>query len=233
MSLNKGGRRKKESNVIAEKAEFMRYNPLIASSYDVSPIRVYPELSGVEGFVTYLNLADDETERKFRSRALWYAIWLYSNDTVLNTKPPENLPDRKLKALALTKFSQDDEGRFDERVVADLMKLEDQDFVIAALHYLRHQKGDIFGEIIICEEQLYEAQRLRLAPVDRSQAARDTEMKKKLRQESKELQLDIRAHWDEFFQDHDDLREDGIDLLYQTLEDRARVNTGGQINGTR
>ncbi len=227
MSAELKGRRKKLSTVIEEKAKMMRYNPLAASTSTVSPFYIYPELKDLEGFKKFHGMASDEEDQKWRNMALWYLIWLYSIDSVLNTKPPEPLPDRKLKALSLAEFPTDREDkRFDEKVVSDLMQIGDPIFVLAVLHFLRHQKAEIWSEIIVSEEQHFEALRLRLNPVDPANARNDTAMKKALRTESKELLHDIRALWDDFWADHDDLREIGQEVSYQNLEDRARINTG-------
>ncbi|KKM02232.1 hypothetical protein LCGC14_1786430 [marine sediment metagenome] len=227
MSTELKGRRKKLSTVIEEKAKAMRYNPLAASSSNVSPFYVYPDLKNLEGFRKFHDMANGEEDQNWRNRALWFLIWLYSIDSVLNTKPPEPLPDRKLKALGLAEFPTDPEShRFDAKVIQDLMHIGDPDFVLAILHYLRHQKAEIWAEIIVSEEQHFEALRLRLNPVDPANARNDTAMKKSLRIESKELLHDIRALWDDFWADHDDLREVGQELLFQNLEDRARINTG-------
>lgn len=202
----------------------MRYNPLVASSFEYSLKSHYPDLFEIEAVRVFSQLGEGKDNQIWRNKAIRYMIWLYSVDTMLNVKPVEQLKDRKLKAAHLAGFRIDDEtGSFDDKVILDLMELADREFQEAVVQYLIHQKDELFSEIITCEEQHHELMRLRLAPADNAQEA---DAKKKLRLESKELVHDIRQGWDELWEDHDDLREEGQAMAYKSIDDRARINLG-------
>lgn len=207
-----------------EKAGSMRYNPLAASNSAYSLKAHYPDLYEIEAVRVFSQMGDDKEEQTWRNMAINYMVWLYSVDTMLNVKPVEPLKDRKLKAARLAGFKLDDEtNQFDDKVIKDLMDLADQEFREAVVQYLIHQKNELFSEIITCEEEHHEAMRLRIAP---AKDAKDAADKKNLRAQSKELVHDIRQGWDEFWEDHDDLREDGQAMAYKSIDDRARINLG-------
>ena len=223
MTTYKGGK-KRLTPSMEEKAASMRYNPLVASSSEYSLKSHYPDLYEIEAIRTFSNLDGSPDNQIWRNKAINYMIWLYSVDTMLNVKPVEPLKDRKLKAAHLAGFRIDDEtNRFDDKVILDLMELADHEFQEAVVQYLIHQKDELFSENIVCEEQHHELMRLRLVPAD---SAAEADAKKKLRLESKELVHDIRQGWDEFWEDHDDLREEGQAMAYKSIDDRARINLG-------
>lgn len=223
MTTFKGGK-KRLTPSMEEKAASMRYNPLVASSCEPSLKSHYPDLYEIEAIKAFSNLGDGPDNQIWRNKAIRYMIWLYSVDTMLNTKPVEPLKDRKLKAAHLAGFRIDDEtNRFNNKVILDLMDLADQEFQEAVVQYLIHQKNELFSEIITCEEQHHETMRLRFASAE---SAKDAIDKKNLRAESKELVHDIRQGWDEFWEDHDDLREEGQAMAYKSIDDRARINLG-------
>lgn len=218
------GAKKKLTSSMEEKAAVMRYNPLVASSCEYSLKSHYPDLYEIEAIRTFSNLGDSPDNVIWRNMAVNYMIWLYSVDTMLNVKPVEPLKDRKLKAAHLAGFRIDDEtNRFDAKVILDLMELADKEFQEAVVQYLISQKNELFSEIITCEEQHHETMRLRFT---KAESARDAIDKKNLRIESKELVHDIRQGWDEFWEDHDDLRDEGQVMAYKSIDDRARINLG-------
>jgi len=218
------GAKKRLTPSMEEKATSMRYNPLVASSFEYSLKSHYPDLYDIEAIRVFSNLGDNPDNVIWRNMAVNYMIWLYSVDTMLNVKPVEPLKDRKLKAAHLAGFRIDDEtNRFDAKVILDLMELADKDFQEAVVQYLIHQKNELFSEIMTCEEEHHEAMRHRFAYTE---SAKDAADKKNLRAQSKELVHDIRQGWDEFWEDHDDLREEGKAIAYKSIDDRARINLG-------
>jgi hypothetical protein len=157
-------------------------------------------------------------------------VWLYSEDTILNTKPVEPLVDRKYKALDLAGFKMDQRTNdYSDRIKEELFDLLDEPFVDMVLRYLIFQKNDLWTEIVVTSEQHHEVTRLRLQPVsgkDSKQTMEAADTKKKLRLESKELLMDIKQYWDEFWEDHMDLKTKCQEKLYRSIEDRARINVG-------
>lgn len=219
------GRKAGIRSTVIEDAAKMVFNPLVAERTDKPLWGHYPELKEIvkeyiKGHATEI----------YRIRAVNYMVWLYSADTVLNTKPVEPLVDRKYKALDLAGFKMDGRtGRYSERIMEELFNLLDEGFVDMLLGYLVYQRSDLFTEIVVTSEQHHEVTRLRLQPVsgkDSKQTMEAADTKKKLRLESKELIMDIRQYWDEFWEDHEDLKAVGQLKMYKTIEDRARVNTG-------
>ena len=222
------GVRKGMASSLESQAEEMKFNPLVVTDPRYGILEKYPELAKIKEITLY-NRTGKVTDREFRNKAIKYMVWLYSSDSLLNSKPVESLVDRKFKAAHLAGFLVDkDSNMFPDRIINDLFELGDTEFVDAVLGFLRFQKQDLWSEIIVSEEQHYEAMQLRLKRVTGSgkSTMEAADLKKKLRLECKELMMDIRSYWDEFWEDHLDLKAVGQDRLYKSIEDRARINTG-------
>ena len=227
---------KKIPDYMRERAGFMRFNPLVTESHtDTGLSSHYPELYEVEDIKHFLVVeekksAGEKTKDKiYRNRALRYMIWLYSKDSILNTKPQEALRDRKYKALDLAGFQVNHASKeYPSKIIRGLVELRDVKFMRAVLAYLREvQKKELWSEIIVTEEQHFEALRLRMEPVMKgNDGMKQAEYKKKLAVNCKELMIDIRQYWDEFWEDNLDLKEVGKDEIYMTIEDRAKINIG-------
>ncbi len=203
----------------------MQFDPLVMERTDIPLWREYEDLKPI-----VQDYMMGHTNDKYRIRAINYMVWLYSNDTILNTKPVEPLVDRKYKALDLAGFKMDAKiNDYDDRIKSELYNLLDEQFVDMVLKYLIFQKNELWTEIVVSSEQHHEVTRLRLQPVtgkDSKQVMEAADTKKKLRIESKELLMDIKQYWDEFWEDHTDLKVVGQDKLYRGIEDRARINVG-------
>ncbi len=227
---------KKIPDYMREKAGFMRYNPLIVDDTRNGLKTHYPDLYEVKDIASFLTIDKEGksaikigNERIHRNQALRYMIWLYSKDSILNTKPQEALRDRKYKALDLAGFQLSPVSKkFTGKVIKDLVELRDAKFLRAVLAYLRDkQKNELWIEIIATEEQHFEAIQLRMTPVPKgNEGMKQADYKKKLSAICKELMVDIRQYWDEFWEDNLDLKQLGSEEIYLTIEDRARINTG-------
>jgi hypothetical protein len=213
----------KVSAVYAEKATAMRFNPLKAESPTDNIFEIYPELSELDEIRDYMLEQRSKHDKVLSNQSLFYMLWLYSPDTVLNVKPVEELERRKWKAGNLAEFALGGDGNFNDKVLDRFINLGDQAFVKAVLSYLRFRKHDLFREIIVTEEEHFEALRIRMEPtIDAASATK----KETLRKQCKEMVKDIRDYWVQFWEDHDDLKEVGQEMIYETIEDRARINTG-------
>ena len=226
---------KKIPDYMREKAGFMRYNPLVTEDTRKGLITHYPDLYEVEDIQLFMAHDKDkegaiaERDHVFKNRALRYMIWLYSKDSILNTKPQEALRDRKYKALDMAGFQVNNASKkYPEKIIKDLVELRSVKFLRAVLAFLREkQKNELWFEIIATEEQHFEAIRLRMAPVEKgNEGLKQADYKKKLAGICKELMIDIRQYWDEFWEDNLDLKALGDEEVYLTIEDRARINTG-------
>jgi hypothetical protein len=220
------GRKKHLRESYAKEAARMKINPLVMDQTDRALWHKYPELKDI----VYPYVEGKYNKDQYRRRAVNFMVWLYSDDTVLNTKPIEPLRDRKYKALDFAGFKMNPETNdYDEQIMDELFNLLDMDFVDMVLKYLIWQKNDLWTEIVVSSEQHHEVTRLRLQPVtgkDSKQTMEAADTKKKLRLESKELLMDIKQYWDEFWEDHVDLKQVGQERLYRSIEDRARINVG-------
>ena len=222
------GAKKKISDHMIERAKQMRFNPLVIVDRGQTLKTHYGELYEVDDIRAYME-SKDKAQRDFKNRALKYMIWLYSKDSILNTKPQDLLRDRKFKALDLAGFyPSPNTKKHTPTVIKNLVELKDIRFVRAVLAFLREtQKNELWSEIIVTEEQHFEALRLRMTPVLKgNDGMKQAEHKKKLAANCKELMIDIRQYWDEFWEDHLDLKQLGEDEIYMTIEDRAQINTG-------
>lgn len=230
MEKIKAGRKLGFTSTIEDEAKKMVFNPLVVRQTD-GLLEIYPELKKIPDILKYNRGGTlEQKDRIFRYKAIKYIVWLYSVDTILNVKPVEPLVDRKYKAADLAGFLLNKKtNEFPERVVKELFELRDPVFVMAVLSFLRFQKRELWSEIIVSEEQHYEAMRIRMAPASGSSSKSVIEaadLKKKLRIECKELMQDIRSYWDEFWEDNLDLKLLGQGTLYKSIEDRAKINTG-------
>lgn len=225
--VTKGRKASQRVSVEAEAAK-MVINPLVMERTDHPLWRHYDDLKDIVR--DYVGSKSMGVADKFKVRAVNYMVWLYSPDTILNTKPVEPLTDRKYKALDLAGFKMDVRTNdYNGRIKDELYNLLDEDFVEMVLKYLRYRKNELWTEIVVTSEQHHEVTRLRLQPVsgkDSKQTMEAADTKKKLRMESKELWLDLKQYWDEFWEDHIDLKQEGEAKLYLSIEDRARINTG-------
>lgn len=225
---------KKIPDYMRERAGFMRFNPLVSPDNRTGLSDHYPELYDVEDIRLFLGIEKDDSvqakmDKIYKNRALRYMIWLYSKDSILNTKPQEALKDRKYKALDLAGFQVNNASKdYPSKIIKGLVELRDVKFMRAVLAFLREvQKKELWSEIIVTEEQHFEALRLRMAPVEKgNEGMKQAEYKKRLAVNCKELMIDIRQYWDEFWEDNLDLKELGKEEIYMTIEDRARVNVG-------
>ena len=135
-----------------------------------------------------------------------YVILLYSEDSVLNVKPPMGLEERQMRATTLAGFKL-----YDNQPVVIvkkfLIELEDRNIFEFIFEFLTKQKKFIWQEIITLETQLLENQRLRIRPVDEEKGELAAfEKKGKLTVLYKDWYLNLKEMYNEFYGDNENVR---------------------------
>lgn len=133
-----------------------------------------------------------------------YIVILYSYDSYLNLRNPIPLSERKQRALSFANIKPCDD------VTNELLLLENDLILKMIQDFLIAQRNNLWTEIATTEQQYEEAIRLRLQPIKRSEKDKDAltaaDLKKKLRLDCKEMQVDLDRFYKQFYLDHDDLQ---------------------------
>jgi hypothetical protein len=144
----------------------------------------------------------------------------------LNQRPPIELPERKMRAAELAGFERGKSGSFRKNVIDHLFNLENDQILDMVFDYLKHQNNHIWTEIQTTEQSLDEYTKLRLSPVS-DDKDKDTltaaEKKEKLRTFCNAMIKDLKDYYEEFFKDHDDVKESvAAEKKYFRVEDFAK-----------
>jgi hypothetical protein len=135
-----------------------------------------------------------------------YVILLYSEDSILNVKPPMGLEERQSRATSLAGFKL-----YDNQPVAIvkrfLIDLESRQIFEFIFEFLTKQKKFVWQEIITLETQLLENQRLRMRPVDEEKGELAAfEKKGKLTILYKDWYTNLKEMYNEFYGDNENVR---------------------------
>jgi len=139
---------------------------------------------------------------------LKYIVLLYSEDSILNVRPPMPLEERQIRALHLAKFTVRNASP-DESVKRYLVDLGDRRLFEFIFEFLTKQKKFTWQEIITLETQILENQMLRLRPVDEESGKDELmafEKKGKMTTMYKEWYSILKEFYDEFYGDNDNVR---------------------------
>ena len=139
---------------------------------------------------------------------LKYIVLLYSEDSILNVRPPMPLEERQVRALHLAKFTVKNAAP-DELVKRYLVNLGDRRLFEFIFEFLTKQKKFTWQEIITLETQILENQMLRLRPVDEESGKDELmafEKKGKMTTMYKEWYSILKEFYDEFYGDNDNVR---------------------------
>lgn len=154
-----------------------------------------------------------------------YIVALYSYDSFLNHRTPIPLQERKQRALSFAEIQPSND------VTNELLLLENDLILKMIQDYLIAQRNNIWTEIVTTEQQYEEAVRLRLQPIKRADKDKDqlaaAELKKKLRLDCKEMQVDLERFYNQFYLDHEDLKNKVRDKA-TTLEMLAKSTANVQ-----
>ena len=133
-----------------------------------------------------------------------YIVLLYSEDSILNTRPPMPLDERQARALELAGLKEiSPENR------KALIELHNRPLFEFIFEYLTKQKKFVWQEIITLETQILENQKLRMRPVD-ADGSKDElssfEKKGKMTIMYKQWYLALKESYDEFYGDNENVR---------------------------
>jgi len=94
-----------------------------------------------------------------------YVLLLYSKESDLVHEHPSNLKERKEAAAIEAGFERGADGEFSD-LVHDLMDIRNQKAYNAIMLWLKLQKHTVWTELIVCEQELFEFQKLRFLAID-------------------------------------------------------------------
>jgi hypothetical protein len=94
-----------------------------------------------------------------------YILFLYSKETDLVHEHPSNLKERKEAAAIEAGFERNADGTWPD-VAQALMDIQNQRAYNATMLWLRLQKHVVWTEIVVCEQELFEFQKLRFMAID-------------------------------------------------------------------
>jgi len=155
----------------------------------------YQSLTSFIGQTTALEGIDPVRVAKF-------IVLLYSEDSILNTRPPKSFDERQAIAAKRSGFEPKD-GKFDPSVQINLFDLADAHVFEFVFEYLTKQKKMLWIDIITLESQMLENVRVRLSPVTDAKAAAE---KDKLLNMFGKHRTKLGDYYDEFYGDNDQIR---------------------------
>ena len=137
-----------------------------------------------------------------------YTILIYSEDSLLNTRPPMPLEERQIRAMGLIGIEMKD-GEVPAILRTHLLNLDNRQVFEFVFEYLTKQKKFVWQEIMTLETQILENQRLRLRPVNEESGKDELmafEKKGKMTIMYKEWYQSLKEMYDEFYGDNDNVR---------------------------
>ena len=137
-----------------------------------------------------------------------YTVLIYSEDSLLNTRPPMPLEERQVRALDMIGVSLED-GEIPPILRTYLFNLDNRQVFEFVFEYLTKQKKFVWQEIMTLETQILENQRLRLRPVNEDSGKDELmafEKKGKMTIMYKEWYQSLKEMYDEFYGDNDNVR---------------------------
>ncbi|MDX1628595.1 MAG: hypothetical protein R3345_07840 [Fulvivirga sp.] len=137
-----------------------------------------------------------------------YIVLLYSEDSVLNERPPLTLKERQIKALKMAGFKLKD-NKPNQLVEKCLIQLQDRHIFEFIFEFLKRNKRFVWQEIISLESQMLENQQLRMRPVAEEKGAEELrafERKDKLTEMYKRWEKELKAAYNEFYGDNENVR---------------------------
>ena len=185
--------------IVSETQEDMAINPSeIHAEEDVQAI--FGKYKKYEEFAIELDLIKDLDIVK----AIRYMVLLYSEDSVLNTRPPMPLEERQIRAVQLAGLKLYDNQPV-KSVQMFLIQLDSRAIFEFIFEFLTKQKKFVWQEIITLETQILENQKLRMKPVDVEDLG-GFEKKGKLTIMNKDWYNSLKEFYNEFYGDNQQLR---------------------------
>ena len=192
---------------IAESIEDMNIN--------IRSIKTLPDVKRI--FSYYQSYKDLVTSIAFSGldlvNVVQYVVLLYSEDSILNTRPPQPIDERMMRAAKLAKLLNlkafHEEDRIPSRVKSFLFELKDPGTFQFIFEYLTREKKFLWQDIVTIEHQLLENLRFRLSPVletDEKKKAAIHVDKHKMTDMGNELRNKLNELYEEFYGDNEKIR---------------------------
>ena len=137
-----------------------------------------------------------------------FIVLLYSEDSVLNTRPTKALDERQARAAKMAGFIPKN-NRFASKVQINLFDLSDAHIFSFIFEYLTKGKKFLWQDIITLETQMLENQKLRMRPVAEEKGKDDlsaSAAKDKMLDLLKKWRAQLEEYYDEFYGDNEKLR---------------------------
>ncbi len=122
---------------------------------------------------------------KLADQVIRYIIFLYSKDTGLVHEHPSDLQARKDQAAIDAGFERVG-GRW-PRDIQEVMDMQNQDAHNFIMAFLRKQKHNVWTEICVTEQELFEFQSLRFATIGGKETNANGKKKSKTAEEDKDI----------------------------------------------
>lgn len=202
-----------------------RYSSLKYKVFGVEQplIEVFPEIFKHKEFQKLKNRRDCDNLIK-------YIFFLYDKNTQLIHEYQTDLKERKFAAAKDAGYYRKTGGSWGAEIQA-VMDIQDHDATAAIMKFLRIQRNNVWTEIVICEQELFEYQAIRFTPVGKKgkkSAADDktiiesTVKKEALMKACNERIKALEILYEQFFGDNKD-------LIAAEFEEAIRPETAERI----
>ena len=208
-------------------SQTMRYDvlgmPVDERGQQPDILESFKDLKSIDSFTNYAGSMKPNGLN--RNGLISYIILVYSLDSFLHQSPKykfDTFEKRMTIAADLSGFERlAKEDGFKKNVDKRLFKLEDDEFVLMILEYLRFQSKSDWTEWCILQHELMENNLIRLSPIqedkDKDQIAAQ-EKKAKFRAESEKIRDSLKAYELKIFGDRDRLIQVQSAQNYFTIE---------------
>lgn len=206
-----------------ERFASLRYR--VDKRYDKPLNEVFPEL-----------FKHDEFKRLSR-KGKWeelacYICLLYDYRSDLLEEYPSDLKARKEAAAITAGFERDKKGEFPKRI-QDVMDMKDEDATNAILRFLKVQKHQVWVEIVVCEEELQQYQKIRFKALDEKDEDIYGSAKKKdtLLEASEKRRKQLKELYTEFYGDNKDVLDAEFEeMISPETAERILVEVPGMVS---
>ncbi len=143
-----------------------------------------------------------------------FIMFLYDKNTQLIHEYQTDLKERKFAAAKDAGYYQKAGGGWGAEIQA-VMDIQDHDATAAIMQFLKMQKHNVWTEIVVCEQELFDYQVMRFTPVgkrgkkstaeDEKKIIESTVKKEALRKACNERIVALESLYEQFFGDNKDL----------------------------
>ena len=154
------------------------------------------------------------------SKAARFVAYLYSQDTFLNKRPIKPLQERQGLSMMYAGFERNTQNAYSLTLIKLLCDLDDKYFFEFVFSFLKYQNNPVWVEIVTLRQQLYQNQKMRMAPVKNVQ---DIDKKNNLTKHYNEWIKYLKDYEAEFYGDHENVKNIASGLSHiKSIETLAR-----------